>query len=281
MSDPRIESWTASDGYLWKYRRFDPIGQTHGEIVALHGIQSQGGWYEASSRFLAENGWGVSFLDRRGSGLNQQARGDCPSFRRLLDDIAEFMWPLRQQSARPIVLQGISWGGKMAFALQKRAPGLCDGIILVAPGFHPKVRPSLPVRLGVLLNRFIQPTKLLPIPLNDPELFTANREQQRFIRDDPLSLHQATARFLFESRRLDLYVRRARRHVFVPTLLMLAMKDRIIDNSKTCRFVRRMRQVPNIEYVDGHHTLEFEDGATLQTYVGKLHQWLQTIRSST
>ena len=79
MLKPRIESCTASDGYMWKYRRYNPVGEQRGEIVSLHGIQSHGGWYETSSSFLAEHGWGVSFLDRRGSGLNNQARGGCPT----------------------------------------------------------------------------------------------------------------------------------------------------------------------------------------------------------
>lgn len=274
MPDPRIESWTASDGYVWKYRRYDPVGTPRGEIVSLHGIQSHGGWYEASSSYLAEQGWGVSFLDRRGSGLNEQARGDCPSFRRLLDDIAEYIRTLR----RPVILQGISWGGKLAVAFQKRHPGLCDGIILVAPGLRPKIRVRLVSRLAIAWRKCIHPTKLFPIPLNDPELFTSNPVRQQFIRDDPLALRKATARFLFESGRLDVYLRLARRHVRVPVLLLLAGQDRIIDNDKTRRFVKRMRRATPtvIEYPGAHHTLEFE--AAGLPHLSDLTAWLNRIR---
>ncbi len=61
-------------------------------VVCIHGIQSHGGWYEYSCRRLAEAGFEVFFLDRRGSGLNAQARGDAPNFRRrLIEDVAEFL----------------------------------------------------------------------------------------------------------------------------------------------------------------------------------------------
>ena len=132
-----IQTYTSSDGYCWRYRRYPAVGPPRGRVVALHGIQSHGGWYTASCRHLAEAGYAVDFLDRRGSGLNQAARGDTPSFRRLLADIAEFV---RQDAAPPFVL-GISWGGKLAVALEQFHPGLTCGLLLMTPGVCPRVRP--------------------------------------------------------------------------------------------------------------------------------------------
>ncbi|HZT81146.1 MAG TPA: alpha/beta hydrolase, partial [Gemmataceae bacterium] len=88
----RVEAFTASDGYRWQYRHYpSAAGGPRARVVCVHGIQSHGGWYEPSCRRLAGEGFDVCFLDRRGSGLNQQARGDTPTFRRLLDDLAEFL----------------------------------------------------------------------------------------------------------------------------------------------------------------------------------------------
>src|SRR5262245_37161715 len=130
-----------SDGYPCRYRRFQPTGEPRVEIMALHGIQSHGGWYVASCRMLAEAGFGVSFLDRRGSGLNPEDRGDCPSFRRLLDDVREFCRDgIRLPPARTVLL-AISWGAKLAVGLQKRHLGLVGGMVLITPGFCPRVRP--------------------------------------------------------------------------------------------------------------------------------------------
>jgi alpha-beta hydrolase superfamily lysophospholipase len=251
-----VESHTASDGYRWSYRRYVPDGPAKAEIVHLHGIQSHAGWYEHSCTKLREAGYAVSFLDRRGSGVNQQARGDAPSFRRLLDDIAEYVRPL----PRPVFLVAVSWGGKLAAALQRRHPGLVDALALLCPGFFPQVRPPFGTRMAILFSRLVRPRRLFPIPLNDPELFTATPRWLEFLRSDPLALHHATARLLIESVRLDGYLRFVPKHVRVPVLLMLAGKDRIIKNADTRAYIERFASADRkvIEYEGAHHTLEFE-----------------------
>ena len=75
-----------------------------------------------------------------------------------------------------------------------------------------------------------------------------------------LALREATARFLVESIKFDVYLKRAPGHVTVPVLLMLAGQDRIIDNARTRKYVGRFasRAVTVTEYPSAHHTLEFE-----------------------
>src|SRR5207244_11217356 len=75
----------------------------------------------------------------------------------------------------PTVLLAISWGSKLAVALERRSPCLVDRLPLLCPGFFPKVRPSFGRRLGIALARLGYPRKFFPIPLNDPEIFTPNR----------------------------------------------------------------------------------------------------------
>jgi alpha-beta hydrolase superfamily lysophospholipase len=268
-----LGDYTTGDGYRCRYRRYPAVGAPRAEVVCLHGIQSHGGWYENSCRRMADAGFNVSFLDRRGSGLNHQGRGDAPSFRRLLDDVADFMHPLRAASHRPIILLAISWGGKPAAALCRRHPGLFDALALLAPGFCPRVGPSLGQRLAILAARMVMPRTLFPIPLSDPELFTATPRWQEFIRTDPLSLREATARLLVESVRLDAYLRWSAEYVRVPLLMLLAEKDRIIDNAKTRRFVERVPATKEvIEYRGAHHTLEFEPHP--DRWIDDLLRWL-------
>jgi alpha-beta hydrolase superfamily lysophospholipase len=317
MDKCTIEAHTASDGYRWRYRRYAPLGMMKALIVCVHGIQSHGGWYEHSCQRLSQAGYSVCFLDRRGAGLNQEARGDALSFRRLLDDLAEF---IQFEKARPLTIEdrgskieerkihsrsmpdprssifnpqssllnpqsslflptfllAISWGGKLAVALERRSPGLVDGLALLCPGFFPKVRPSFGRRLGIALARLGSPRKLFPIPLNDPELFTGNPRWQEFIQEDPLSLRQATARLLVESVRLDGYLRFAPPYVKIPVLALLAEQDRIIDNRRTRRFIERFASGDKniIEYPGAHHTLEFEPDP--EVYLSDLLRWLQS-----
>jgi alpha-beta hydrolase superfamily lysophospholipase len=267
-------TFPASDGYRWHFRRYAPDAPPRGYVVFLHGVQSHAGWYEHSCRVLAANEFAVSFLERRGSGRNQQARGDAPSFRRLLDDVAEYLDLVRMPgSTAPRILAGVSWGGKLAVALQGRHPGLTDGLVLLCPGFFPRVRPSLRERLTILWARLTRPSRLFPIPLGDPELFTATPRWLQFLRDDPLALHQATARFLVESVRLDYYLRWAPRYVSMPTLLLLGGRDRIIHNEPTREFVERFAgEKLIIEYPEAHHTLEFEPDPGV--FLADLLSWL-------
>jgi alpha-beta hydrolase superfamily lysophospholipase len=270
-----IETFTASDGYRLHYRHYPTPGTLRGRVVCIHGIQSHGGWYTASCAYLAEQGWDVSFLDRRGSGLNQEARGDTPHSRRLLLDIAEF---LAHKGGPPPVLLAISWGGKLALALERFRPGLTRGLVLLAPGLCPLVRPSLGQRLLIAWSRLAAPGRLFPIPLDDPELFTATPRWQAFIRDDPLSLRRATARLLVASVFLDRAARRAASGVRVPTLLLLAGRDRIIDNERTRTYFARLGSADRevIEYPQAHHTLEFEPDPT--PVFADLARWLQRLQ---
>jgi alpha-beta hydrolase superfamily lysophospholipase len=293
-----IEEFQAGDGYLWHYRRYAPTRPVKAQVVCVHGIQSHGGWYEHSCQRLSDAGFSVCFLDRRGAGLNPEARGDTPSFRRLLDDLAEFIRfekkrfmdpdattsspsslapspPRPFSSSPPLFLIAISWGGKLAVALEHRHPDLVDALVLISPGFVPKVRPPLWQRMGIAAARLASPRKLFPIPLNDPELFTGNPRWQKFIQEDPLSLRQATARFLVESARLDTYLRLFVGSVRIPLLVFLAGHDRIIDTAKTRRFVERLnsRDKKLVEYPEAHHTLEFE--ANPEPFFGDLVHWLE------
>ncbi len=271
-----IETWTAGDGYEMHLRRYLPKERPRAHLVCLHGIQSHSGWYEYSSNRLCQAGYAVHYLDRRGSGLNHIARGDAPSFRRLLDDIHGFVQGLREGTPEtPVVLIACSWGGKLGPALLRRRPGSVDALVLLCPGLFPQVRPSLGQRLAIVASRLVTPRKLHLIPLNDPSLFTATPRWQEFIAGDPLALHAATARLLTESVRLDLYLQRVPPWVNVPVLLMLAEHDRIIRNAPTRAFIERFVSSDKriIEYAGAHHTLEFEPDP--DRFIDDLIAWLR------
>ncbi|HEY2911684.1 MAG TPA: alpha/beta fold hydrolase [Gemmataceae bacterium] len=270
-----LRTFRASDGYSFYYRCFPAVGVPRARLVFVHGIRSHGGWYERSCRKFAAAGFEVYFLDRRGSGLNTAHRGDAPNFRRLLDDVAEFVQNLRgERGWLPIVLGGISWGGKLAVGLPYRKPGLIDGLVLLCPGLVPKVAPPFARRMRIAIARVFRPWKFFPIPLNEPELFTASAQWQKYIGEEPQGLRQATARFLFSSFSLDIYLKRAARRVTVPTLLVLGGQDRIINNAATRAFAGRFNTAASIiDYPSAHHTLEFEDEA--HPWIDDVMHWIE------
>jgi alpha-beta hydrolase superfamily lysophospholipase len=117
------------------------------------------------------------------------------------------------------------------------------------------------------------------IPLNDPSLFTATPHWLDFLRADALSLHRASAAMLVASRRLDWFVRNAPERITLPVLLMLAGKDRILNNARTRiyfdAFASQNKRL--IEYPEANHTLEFEPDP--EPYINDLTNWLSDITS--
>lgn len=266
----RIMRFTASDGYAFHFRAYVPHVKPKGHIVCLHGIQSHSGWYEKSCRALAEAGYIVSYLDRRGSGLNWMKRGDTPNYHRLLDDVREFI--AADGLDVPVTLMATSWAGKLGVLLATTEKPVMDRLVLVCPGLFPQVKPPLKVRLGIAAAKFTNPSKQFPIPLDDAELFTYEPYWQDFLRNDPLSIHHATARLLVESFWLDQAVARIRQLQPMPTLLLLAGQDRIIRNDETRNWLQKVSPKSVVlEFPAAHHTLEFEAN---DSWLRELLRWL-------
>ena len=250
------ETFRASDGYPCSVVRWPALGTAKADVVFLNGIRSHAGWYGRSCAAIAGAGYDVHFLERRGTGASEVARGDAPYFRRLLDDVGEYLRAIRTAN-RPILLAGISWGGKLAAAVPYRWPGTVDGVALLCPGLKPRVRPRFLEQVRMGFSRFLAPSRMFPIPLNEPELFTASPEWRRFIAEDERGQREASARFFAASFRLDIYLRRAVKQLDMPVLLMLGGRDRIIDSARTKAFLAHA--APTIrEYAGSEHTLEFE-----------------------
>ena len=275
---PGVENWNASDGYPVHVATWRTDADPRGRVVILHGVQSHGGWYHNLGRTLAEAGYEAHFPDRRGSGGNRIDRGHTPSTGRLIEDVSEFLETLKgRRPPAPIALAGISWGGKLAVIAAARRPDLVEALALICPGLQPRVGVSRRERLRIALAYFFRPRKTFPIPLNDPALFTASHAGQEFIANDPLGLRAATARLLAASAIIDRIVRGLPPRIHQPALLMLAGRDRIVDNERTLAYFHRIdsktREV--IEYPEGHHTLEFDADPSL--YARDLIGWLDRV----
>ncbi|MDR3618129.1 MAG: alpha/beta fold hydrolase [Paludisphaera borealis] len=265
----------ASDGYELQIAVWPAVGEVKGQVVVLHGVQSHSGWYHQLGETLARAGYTASFPNRRGSGPNQQDRGHAPSGGRLVNDVAEWIDRLKTESpALPVALAGISWGGKVAVLTSVRRPELVDALALVCPGLEPQVGVSLAVKLRIAGAAIFNRRKTFPIPLADPALFTDNVEKQEFIRNDPLSLREGTAGLMAASFFIDRMIKRAPRRLHQPALLMLAGRDRIVDNARTLAYFERLASTDRrvIDYPDGCHTLEFDPDPT--RYARDLIAWL-------
>jgi alpha-beta hydrolase superfamily lysophospholipase len=157
----------------------------------------------------------------------------------------------------------------------RRHPELVGGLGLICPGLYSPFEPGLVRRLALLtpVPRPVQRQRFA-IPLRDPALFTNTPAGQRFIADDPLTLREITWRFARADRALTRYARGAAPCLKMPVLLMLAGRDRIIDNRRVRGFYERVPSVHKTlrEFPNAAHTLEFEPDP--QPYFADLAAWL-------
>jgi alpha-beta hydrolase superfamily lysophospholipase len=288
---PQIKFCSAADGRRLAARVWCGSQLPRGRVVFLHGITSHGGWYDRSCAHLAAAGYEVHFLDRRGSGLNAAQADDIDRCETWIEDVAVYLRGIGsddpgKRNDTPLsfpcsphfapILCGISWGGKLAVAVARRHPALICGLGLICPGLYSHQEPGL---LKRLLLAVPLPARLasrrVRIPLEDPALFIGHSRGQQFVGNDPLALREISLRFARADRELSRFARRAAPYLHVPLLLMLAGRDRIVDNRRTRAFFARAAGPHKtlIEYPDATHTLEFE--ADPSRYCADLLQWVE------
>jgi acylglycerol lipase len=273
---PKINFYTAAGGRRLALRTWNANPSPKAQLVFLHGITSHGGWYARSCEHLVQARFDVHFLDRRGSGLNVDQPGDVDRWIIWVDDVAAYLEQLR--GGPPIVLCGISWGGKLAAAVARRHPGLIQALALICPGLYSPHEPGLFKRAALAAPAGARGQKRrVRIPLERPALFTDSAAWQEFIAHDPLTLRRITWRFAREDRRLTRYARQAAPFLHMPLLLILAGRDRIVDNPRTRVFFNRTgaRHRTLIEYPNAAHTLEFETEP--ESYFADLANWAASL----
>jgi len=229
-------------------------------ILFVGGVESHGGWYEKSLSYLSSRGVSAYFLDRRGSGLSEGARGDAPSRAQLLRDLRDTtQWISNHHPKRPLILGSISWGAKWVleyWAKTSRNP--YGKLVLITPGLYRQVDVSLIQKIKALSLGLINPESKIPIPIQT-EMFTNNPEGLTFLNQDEKRLHWVTARFA----RLNFYLELSLKSMVgifpQPLYLFQAGKEKIVHNERNKEFLtNHFFNMTAYEYPQSFHTLEFD-----------------------
>ncbi|MCU1347417.1 MAG: hypothetical protein JWO56_447 [Acidobacteria bacterium] len=194
----RILETAATDGYNLRYRSWQKGSDTL--VVTLHGILSHSGWFASMADALLLRGIDTIGHDRRGSGLNGEARGDAPGPRQLLDDLHSVVAPQRDRYRR-IVFLGWCLGTCVALRNLLEHPGDGEGLIMMSPDIF---ECHLDEKVQQIFSDpkwddRTQPRLRVPIPL---EIYTTSHHLDDFIRCDELKLADFTPRLLRASIRL-------------------------------------------------------------------------------
>lgn len=255
-------TYTTFDGKELGYVSFESTsGNANTAIVYLHGLESHAGWFKIASKLLQKHDLDIFLLDRRGSGINRENRGfvsgHVDSYKTLFSDIQTFIQPLRNEYDS-IVLVGLSWGGKLALSYGVTYPDDIDKLILITPGISYLVDVSFSEKLQIVIGSAINPTKQIEGPIDD-YMFTDSPKFIDLIKNDPLKLDNASARFFLQSARLDRYLDKNIQNNSVPTLLFLAENDPIIDNEGVKKLMAKNPSPLSTHlYENQKHSIQFD-----------------------
>jgi len=282
LASVKSGTFTSHDGRQLGYVIHTPrrMNRRGAAFIYLHGIESHSGWFDDAARLLAQRGYPVVSLDRRGSGINRENRGFVSGHvergANLVEDIHRAVTIARGiGGVHEIYLIGLSWGGKYAMAYDATHPDAVDGLVLITPGMKPKVDLTLGEKLSVFTDLVFAPKRQHRIPI-EPEMFTATPEHLEYIENDPLKLKTVSAGFLWQSLKMDKLVENSDDQRHPPMLVFLAGKDRIIDNQATRELVTRdpSRSVTIIEYPDQTHSIQLDAPERLTRDIVK---WVESL----
>lgn len=203
-------------------------------VYLLHGTGEHAARYERLARRLTAAGWHVGAHDHPGHGRSGGPRGRVPVpgslATRAAIEVARFA---RETDATPFLF-GHSLGGVVAAELVVLHHLPVAGLLLSAPAIVPRLSRRDTIKLKLL--SMVAPTHIANIAY-DPSYLTHDPEQQRIAHADPLIHGFKSAEFIGWLMNAAERVQHAGQHLAVPTLVMIAGDDVVIDTERTRQFV--------------------------------------------
>lgn len=211
-------------------------------VQLVHGLGEHAGRYGHVAQRLNVWGFAVRTHDHFGHGASSGPRGGLPDAQRLVEDLGRVVDRTRvAYPGVPLVLLGHSLGGLVAASFVARAQRPVEGLVLSSPGLDPGLRPAQKVLLAVLSR--LAPGLRVGNGLDDRYLSHDPAVVQAY-RDDPLChdrIGSRLARFLADEGAL---VQAAAPAWAVPTLLLYAGDDRLVQAAGSRRFAQA---VPSLQ----------------------------------
>ncbi len=201
-------------------------------LIYLHGIEGHTLWFSGTAEYLASCGILTRAVDRRGSGLSKERRGDMPNFQRLISDVEDIVEDsVKKGENTPIFLMANCWGAKLAALVCGKDSAIASkvsGLVLSSPAVAVKIDLPLIKKIEILLRFVLCNLNPIDIPLV-PENFTDNPQFLSLIQTDELRLQEATARFLVGSFILTQMSARCSPQIEMPLLIVQSGIDDIVD----------------------------------------------------
>jgi alpha-beta hydrolase superfamily lysophospholipase len=263
---------TLPDGFRLALRVWSPIDIPRGTVVIAHGLGEHAGRYKQLASDLGDAGWEVHAADYRGHGHSDGARGTMPRAESIRDDIRASCTFARATAPHPVILLGHSMGGAFAAWAIAHDPTAADGLVLSSPALRADLSPVQTMLMNTM--RYVLPDFAIGNGLNaeflshDPTVVTA-------YRNDPLVHDRVSSRLAHAIVTAGEIVLAAAPRWTVPTLLLYAGDDRIVDPRGSAEFAAAAPKsvVTVVRYPELFHEIFNEPGRDAP--VRALIQWLR------
>jgi alpha-beta hydrolase superfamily lysophospholipase len=226
------------DGTQLHCTDYFPASPVHSGIVFMHGLGEHSGRYAHLAAFFCERGFAVRTYDHRGHGKSSGKRGDIPHLNSLLDDAHQIVQDWQASCPTSVTRQlllGHSMGGLFAakFAITK----VCTlhGLILSAPA------------LAIYMN-FVEQSLLKVLSAIAPAITLSNGLKTKYLSHDPEVVtsycndplvHDRISARLLNSMLFTMHdVFSHASSLDLPTLLLVAGQDKLVDSSGSLRFAQ-------------------------------------------
>jgi len=272
--DSTLSTYTASDGDNLAVQDWylPPEIRSRGTVLLVHGLGEHVGRYDGLARLLNHWGFQVRGYDHYGHGKSGGVRGALPQSQRLLDDLADLVESTRNRNpARPLVLLGHSLGGLVAAGFVARGILPVDGLVLSSPALAPRLNAWRKLLLAVVPR--LAPNLTVGNGL-DPQHLSHDPDVVQAYRDDPLvhdRISGRLARFIADEAAV---VQSCAGRWRVPTLLLYAGDDRMVDPRGSKAFAASApREAVSAHCFDGYYHEIFNEPRAQPVFT-RLQQWL-------
>ncbi len=250
--------WQAADGQTMFGRQWSTTDRPRAVVCIIHGLGEHSGRYDWAAQQLTHRGFEVAGFDHRGHGQSGGRRGDTPSYKAMLHDIALFCSRQRQRHLRlPLVLYGHSMGGALtlSYLLSRERQIRPAAAVVTGPALElpvPPVKRTLVRFLSAVLPHLCMANGIAAEALSrEPEVVQAY--QQDPLVHDRISL--LLARYLLEKGQATLG--NASR-LDIPLLLMHGTADSVCRIEGSRRFAAAAPQARLVEWPECWHELHNE-----------------------
>ena len=235
---PQVSGLHGEAGPLALYDWALPASKPLGTVILVHGLGEHAGRYGEVAAHLHQWGFAVRAYDQQGHGQSHGARGDMLRPGSLQADLCRVIDDTRQHPSlqgTPLILLGHSMGGLVVARTLAEGLRPVDAVVLSSPA------------LGAFPN-FFQKMLLASLPRVLPHLRVDNGLKPEFVSRDPDVVKAYKADPLVH-RRISaglaawILTQGAQtladaRHWQVPTLLLYAGQDRLVNAQASADFTR-------------------------------------------